>query len=501
MAAEGGAAPSEQKDDERTEELCELFDKVIRGVWTKKQKPHEWTVAAAFVAEDTATRKRAVLAAGFGTKCPGKEHYDTGGCVLHDCHAETLARRALIFYFLQEIYSDIRHGNELKWLERCANSDSMTLPAPSSSASDQCLKVPQYRLRETTTLTLLLSELPCGDAAIVPDSVEKHKEPEQEGEHRAKRQKVEATSNGNGRSVGGVYHRATGAKPLDTSSSNENEQVPGYVRLKPGRTDLPDRLKSESISCTDKLTRWHFIGFQGALLATLLSEPIRVSSYVLALSPCAPYSTNTALKSMEQAMTQRRTDMHARDATFRAQPFSLDIHRYRSENLDPSPLSMTFVGNSNPSPFTATTLDRDFPTLSKAVGRRREKKIVLRFTPTVSNMAVTVEGTLEVVIGHRGLIEGAGKKSCLQQVQSRVSKLCLFFIWAAIAQRYQEQQHLSDHVLLNHYKTVKRSVNGYSDKKERFHSPCGTKRHIFSLWKSKKDRYDAFSLGNQKGTR
>lgn len=53
-------------------------------------------------------------------------------------------------------------------------------------------------------------------------------------------------------------------------------QTVGEVRTKPGRGD-----PTLSVSCSDKLAKWNILGIQGALIFSLLDEPIYYSSVTL----------------------------------------------------------------------------------------------------------------------------------------------------------------------------------------------------------------------------
>ncbi|ORZ35653.1 adenosine deaminase/editase [Catenaria anguillulae PL171] len=54
--------------------------------------------------------------------------------------------------------------------------------------------------------------------------------------------------------------------------------LPCVLRTKPGRNDsIPTR----SLSCSDKLASWQCLGLQGALLSTLIPDPISLASIVI----------------------------------------------------------------------------------------------------------------------------------------------------------------------------------------------------------------------------
>ena len=124
---------------------------------TNKGKPRgdgsEWTVYAAIVAQRGA--KVWVVSAATGTKCTTRREK---GFILHDTHAEVLARRGLM---------------RVLWLEI---KEKLTLPKVTTmigSANHEELLEPlltekrKFKLRSDICLHLYISDSPCGDARLV----------------------------------------------------------------------------------------------------------------------------------------------------------------------------------------------------------------------------------------------------------------------------------------------------------------------------------------------
>ena len=71
--------------------------------------------------------------------------------------------------------------------------------------------------------------------------------------------------------------RITGAKPLDNNNEIMEEQQVNILRLKPGRTNIPDTERTLSMSCSDKIAGWNVYGLQGAILSMEI-DPIYLST-------------------------------------------------------------------------------------------------------------------------------------------------------------------------------------------------------------------------------
>jgi tRNA-specific adenosine deaminase 1 len=107
----------------------------------KKGKPQgrESTVLAAFLLSTAqAPQSPTVLSMGTGTKCLGASRLGARGDLVHDAHAEAIARRAL----LRLVYSEIGRGAQPDWL--VASGDGG-----------------RWRLKDGHCLHLYITQLPC----------------------------------------------------------------------------------------------------------------------------------------------------------------------------------------------------------------------------------------------------------------------------------------------------------------------------------------------------
>mmetsp|Transcript_48887 Transcript_48887/g.118366 ORF Transcript_48887/g.118366 Transcript_48887/m.118366 type:complete len:782 (+) Transcript_48887:83-2428(+) len=83
---------------------------------------------------------------------------------------------------------------------------------------------------------------------------------------------------GNNEDEGGDMNDAlSNERPTTTNHKNsvsiarEQHQVLGKLRTKAGRSNLPDHLRSNSMSCSDKIALWATVGVQGAFLTGFLT--------------------------------------------------------------------------------------------------------------------------------------------------------------------------------------------------------------------------------------
>lgn len=201
-----------------SKKILQLYERLPKG--GKPRNQEEFTVLAGFVVriEDLSEReedKYLLLSLATGTKCVGKELIDDEGMIIHDSHAEVLARRALIRYLLVSLVylqTNPSYEDDPKCPFRIIKEENSQ----------------RFSLKETWTFALYISDSPCGDASIF------------------------LTQEGN--------NSYTGAK-LINHSKECTDQCLGQVRTKSGRSDIVDRTTSKS--CSDKICRWLILGLQG----------------------------------------------------------------------------------------------------------------------------------------------------------------------------------------------------------------------------------------------
>ncbi|KAG6896673.1 hypothetical protein C0992_006746 [Termitomyces sp. T32_za158] len=189
----------------------------------------QYTVAASFCLLSASTSPK-VISIATGTKCLPTSRYPLKGEALLDNHAEILARRGAIRWFLLEVLrssSDCSGAYESPWIERRLNE--------------------RFKLKEG------------GDASM------------------------RILAMGQDREMAALKNSSIFA-PLgenETSRGRDNYARLGVLRTKPGRADSPSTM---CMACSDKIASWSVLGFQGAL-ATRFIEPLYLSSIVIGEVP------------------------------------------------------------------------------------------------------------------------------------------------------------------------------------------------------------------------
>jgi len=284
-----------------------------------KPRRSQYTSLCAFVVSERANARDAsraftrVVALGTGTKSIPFRARDSHGYAVADNHAEVIARRSLKRWMMEQ-WRAVAEG-ECAWSAfeldvesdrdrdvRCGRgNDGTTFDRECDETTNERTRTRSrgafVRLKPGVEFHAYCSQSPCGDASVFDRPRMKGvRETEgecvdigigkpsttSEGEGRARMKRAKT----NGASGGGAG--ATGAKlvakrgdGVDSSRDREHgvkSQKLGAARIKPGRGDA-----SDCMSCSDKLCRWCCVGLEGALLSTMLREPIRLSSVTVAM--------------------------------------------------------------------------------------------------------------------------------------------------------------------------------------------------------------------------
>ena len=244
----------------------------------------EFTVVAAIVAEKIDTGEVKVLSLATGTKCCGEAVHATvrkHGTIVGDSHAEILARRSFHLHVLESV-SALLFQEDGRAQRRHEGSVDPSSEEAVGFAEENILELVngKARLRKGLTLNLYISDNPCGDASIYSRC-------------------------GVG---GGEDEGYTGAKRAKKSESGEVDseerqgQELGVLRTKSGRSDIPDKFRTASMSCSDKICRWLCLGLQGSILSPFV-DSLPICRVVVGLDPLA--TEGNQLMALQRALVSR----------------------------------------------------------------------------------------------------------------------------------------------------------------------------------------------------
>ncbi|THH21038.1 hypothetical protein EW146_g439 [Bondarzewia mesenterica] len=198
-------------------------------------QPGKFTILAAFVLFSPTSRNVQVISLGTGSKCLPTTRLPPHGDALHDCHAEVIARRGAVRWFLEEARRDASSSSGSEWIAR---------------GEDGC-----FALRDDVHLYLYVSTVPCGDAStgLLASAQDPY--------------------------IASLKDSTPWPPlPLDVPSrGRDNYARVGVLRTKPGRADAPAVL---SMSCSDKIALWSVVGIQGAL-ASGIFRPVYVHGIIM----------------------------------------------------------------------------------------------------------------------------------------------------------------------------------------------------------------------------
>ncbi|VVC97599.1 unnamed protein product, partial [Leptidea sinapis] len=278
-----------------------------------KPKENEWTVLSCFVQRDKIFGAIKVVSLGTGSKCVGATKMSPSGNIVNDSHAETLARRGLLLY----LYSNIT---------QCLNSQESVFTLEDS----------YFKLKSNIEFLFYSSQLPCGDASILPkDGCEEMGDLVISLKRNAQTDDVSTETKPNLVDI----HR-TGAKCLPSSKQDpklpgKDYHVLGQVRTKPGRGD-----RTLSVSCSDKIAKWIQLGVQGSLLSLLLTEPIYISHFIFGAG--VPFSKDSLTRAL---VTRNESHLKPKSTPHFYQCVECFPNIKSDKKLRPAPNSIIWIYN------------------------------------------------------------------------------------------------------------------------------------------------------------
>ncbi|KAL7574893.1 hypothetical protein ACA910_010724 [Epithemia clementina (nom. ined.)] len=370
-----------------------------RGKPSTSENRKEWTVFAAVVATSGSPSENCwVVSSATGTKCMAvrSDHWESS-CLIHDSHAEVLARRGLMRVLWKEVQAALCSKTS------CDQTDSMLLERTRDDPS-------VFALKNGVELHMFISDSPCGDASI-----------------------YQVDSTGNTDDTRLCTAQFTGAKLVVSNDSTEldikqqlkhikdslvareiDQQMLGKLRTKSGRSNLESQRRSTSMSCSDKLVRWGVLGLQGSSLNSVIPTAIRLRSCVVGRD-CRNAETSEQLRALDRSICHRINDVikalrNSQDD--KVVEFACAI---RSPSVHVVDTRMTSFGKAA---MEKQRMD-NFDTKKRKRGERAKP-----FPPTGFSINWTVsDGTVEVIVGARGIIQGKKPKS-EEDYRKLQSRLC-----------------------------------------------------------------------------
>jgi tRNA-specific adenosine deaminase 1 len=387
-----------------------------------KPKDSEWTVFASIVATTKTSSTSSdhgldldqppaswVVSCATGTKCTASQN-DRTGCVLHDSHAEVLARRGLVRSLWMEVAGLIHPPGVFDSTHKAK-----------SCLLEQDETTNKIRIRRDLLLHLYISDSPCGDASIYP-LVENEDDVTYELQYTGAKVIVSEHTKVTGKDCGGDHQLLLKSSSAIFSSSyvaREDVQLLGKLRTKAGRSNIEAARRSTSMSCSDKIVRWMVLGLQGRHLMKWIQDPIRFATIVVSQDPRVRQEQDQ-LDALERAISTRvaliRVDL---EKLLDNKNKMYGYHDLENFVLNLPKCSVSVVR----SVFSRGKSARDATKAHRKRLREESDQKICNHSPAgVSVNWLHLDPEVELVIGARGIRQGKKPKS-EQDFRSMASRL------------------------------------------------------------------------------
>ena len=229
-------------EDEIAQVVIDLFNNLPNSV---KPNQNEFTVIAGIVLTENNINPQ-VISIASGTKCISNAHDKCNGCILSDSHAEVLAKRGLTRYLLKEVLYLLKNPLYSSILE-----------------IDSTKSVISYKLKLEYKFHLVISDNPCGDCSIYERN---------NNEILFTGAKIVNSKN--------ESNKSTELNDLTEDIIREDVQTLGILRTKSGKSTINLKDRSTSMSCSDKICRWIYLGLLGSIVDHII-QPIYLSTIIV----------------------------------------------------------------------------------------------------------------------------------------------------------------------------------------------------------------------------